>query len=364
MGKGGCLSPSSRSLMGSRWDGWDHSCSLCPPSTRIRELPQEEAPRPPHYLSKTHSTSLLTRRYDFISSHPAPTADLPLAYGVGRSSRTPPHTHTPQDPLEPPGPGPPRLRSTASDPTAERDSTRSEVTRSRGPARFPPAPGVLCPPGAAPGAPHAATHLHPEAVTWPADVTARQPGLAAPRAARCPSPKRSEFLTGRCPGGHPGTGRTGPLLLLPPSLSPSSLLRNKKSPHLPATMRSSAGRSAGFLHRDSARRWGSPNPATPPSSSPPPSHPPTAGLGAARVPPALGSGRAAGARGGQGLCGLSQPAGTSRGLFAGGAAGPFCPTAAGEGCSRWGPAGGDGLLGAACGCGGKGEASGPGRAAA
>lgn len=189
VGKGGCLSPSSRSLMGSRWDGWDHSCSLCPPSTRIRELPQEEAPRPPHYLSKTHSTSLLTRRYDFISSHPAPTADLPLAYGVGRSSRTPSPPHTPQDPLEPPGPGPPRLRSTASDPTAERDSTRSEVTRSRGPARFPPAPGVLCPPGAAPGAPHAATHLHPEAVTWPADVTARQPGLAAPRAARCPSPK-------------------------------------------------------------------------------------------------------------------------------------------------------------------------------
>ena len=290
MGKGGCLSPSSRSLMGSRWDGWDHSCSLCPPSTRIRELPQEEAPRPPHYLSKTHSTSLLTRRYDFISSHPAPTADLPLAYGVGRSSRTPPHTHTPQDPLEPPGPGPPRLRSTASDPTAERDSTRSEVTRSRGPARFPPAPGVLCPPGAAPGAPHAATHLHPEAVTWPADVTARQPGLAAPRAARCPSPKRSEFLTGRCPGGHPGTGRTGPLLLLPPSLSPSSLLRNKKSPHLPATMRSSAGRSAGFLHRDSARRWGSPNPATPPSSSPPPLPSPHRGARGRSGPPRAGVG--------------------------------------------------------------------------
>lgn len=119
----------------------------------------------------------------------------------------------PGGPAGTPGPGPPRLRSTASDPTAERDSTRSEVTRSRGPARFPPAPGVLCPPGAAPGAPHAATHLHPEAVTWPADVTARQPGLAAPRAARCPSPKaqwgRGAFLPHRRRRGLQSVGAGG-----------------------------------------------------------------------------------------------------------------------------------------------------------
>lgn len=147
VGKGGCLSPSSRSLMGSRWDGWDHSCSLCPPSTRIRELPQEEAPRPPHYLSKTHSTSLLTRRYDFISSHPAPTADLPLAYGVGRSSRTPP-THTP-----PPGPaGTPRPRTPPAPKHSVRPHRRAGQHEVRGhevtwPRPVPPRPGGALPAG-------------------------------------------------------------------------------------------------------------------------------------------------------------------------------------------------------------------------
>lgn len=144
-----------------------------------------------HPITSPKPTARHFSRAAMTLSHPTPLQQPTCRSHTGWDAAhvPPPHTHTPQGPLEPPGPGPPRLRSTASDPTAERDSTRSEVTRSRGPARFPPAPGVLCPPGAAPGAPHAATHLHPEAVTWPADVTARQPGLAAPRAARCPSPK-------------------------------------------------------------------------------------------------------------------------------------------------------------------------------
>lgn len=319
-----------------------------------------------HPITSPKPTAHHFSRAAMTLSHPTPLQQPTCRSHTGwDAAHVPPPTHTP-----------PRTRwnPPAQDPPGS--EARRQTPPPSGTARGQRSRGHVAPPGSPPPRGCSARReQHPALRTLPPICIRRRsrgrltspPGSPdslrrVPLAAR--PPKRSEFLTGRCPGGHPGTGRTGPLLLLPPSLSPSSLLRNKKSPHLPATMRSSAGRSAGFLHRDSARRWGSPNPATPPSSSPPPSHPPTAGLGAARVPPALGSGRAAGARGGQGLCGLSQPAGTSRGLFAGGAAGPFCPTAAGEGCSRWGPAGGDGLLGAACGCGGKGEASGPGRAAA
>lgn len=274
--------------------------------------------------------------------------------GWGRSSRTPPPIS--RTPLGPPAREP---CSTASDPPPSGTAGRHGDS-----ARFPTPEGGrrrrgggggeagrLIPPGAAPGAPHAATHLHPEAVTWPADVTARQPGLAAPRAAR--PPKRSELPSGDVPRTSP-RHRSDRSPVYPFSL----LLRNKKSPRLPAGMRSFGGRlrprEPGFPPPGLGTALGTTRPETPP----PPLHPyrGARGRGAVRAPWCWdGAGRAAGARGGRGL---SQPAGMSWGLFAGGAAGPFCPTAAG------GPAGGEELLGAACGCGGKGKASSPRRAAA
>lgn len=321
-----------------------------------------------HPITSPKPTARHFSRAAMTLSHPTPLQQPTCRSHTGwDAAHVPPHTHTP-----------PRTRwnPPAQDPPGS--EARRQTPPPSGTARGQRSRGHVAPPGSPPPRGCSARReQHPALRTLPPICIRRRsrgrltspPGSPdslrrVPLAARPQSAVSS--LRGDAPAVTPApVGPARCCSSLPPYLlPPSSLLRNKKSPHLPATMRSSAGRSAGFLHRDSARRWGSPNPATPPSSSPPPSHPPTAGLGAARVPPALGSGRAAGARGGQGLCGLSQPAGTSRGLFAGGAAGPFCPTAAGEGCSRWGPAGGDGLLGAACGCGGKGEASGPGRAAA
>ena len=97
-------------------------------------------------------------------------------------------------------------------------------------------------------------------------------------------------LTGRCPERHPGTGPAG--LPFPPF---SLLLRNKKSPHLPARMRSSGGRlrphEPGFPPPGPGTALGVTRPATSPL---PPI--PTAGLGDAglRGPLVLGWGRAGG----------------------------------------------------------------------
>lgn len=225
-------------------------------------------------------------------SHPTPLQQPTCRSHTGwDAAHVPPPTHTP-----------PRTRwnPPAQDPPGS--EARRQTPPPSGTARGQRSRGHVAPPGSPPPRGCSARReQHPALRTLPPICIRRRsrgrltspPGSPdslrrVPLAAR--PPKRSEFLTGRCPGGHPGTGRTGPLLLLPPSLSPSSLLRNKKSPHLPATMRSSAGRSAGFLHRDSARRWGSPNPATPPSSSPPPLPSPHRGARGRSGPPRAGVG--------------------------------------------------------------------------